>query len=568
MRVDAARATAAGILLCFCGVLHAQQRPDAGQILRDQPKPAPVVPTKPAPLKPVAPEAEPPDSNVRVRVNGFRIEGARLIPEAELAAQLQDAVGRDLTFRELRATASRLVDYYVDKGYMARAVVPPQEVRGGIIAVRIVEGRRGAVRIQQQEGNRADPARIQGFVEHRLRLSDVLDLEKLGESLIILNEQPGVDVVAVLEPGRTEADVDVVVEAADRPLATFELRANNHGSRASGQVQAGGVVGLANPLGLFEEATLLFNASEGTTFLRGDYSLAVGDSGLRAGVNAAALRYRLTQDAFAGLDARGTANTLGVNVTYPIARRTGYTLGVLGSFDWKRLRDQTIAGETSNRRVGVAAAGVAGTTADEWFGGGGISQFGATVSAGDTDERNAAALAADRAGRQVQGGFTKLGITLARLQQLGGPFSASAQLRGQMVSRAVDSSERFSLGGPNTIRAYPVGEALADQGWFGSIAALYNVGAGATASAFYDAGGVCLNYKTFPGWEGANARLRNCYRLAGFGLGFDWRPVRWGVLTASIARPVGDNPGRDINDLNADGRRNGTRGWVSISVQF
>jgi hypothetical protein len=36
----------------------------------------------------------------------------------------------------------------------------------------------------------------------------------------------------------------------------------------------------------------------------------------------------------------------------------------------------------------------------------------------------------------------------------------------------------------------------------------------------------------------------------------------------AIARPLGSNPGRDINGRNVDGGTNGTRAWVSVNLQF
>ena len=49
----------------------------------------------------------------------------------------------------------------------------------------------------------------------------------------------------------------------------------------------------------------------------------------------------------------------------------------------------------------------------------------------------------------MQGRFNKLGASLAYLQPLGGAWRASAALRGQLADKNLDSTERFSLGGPN-----------------------------------------------------------------------------------------------------------------------
>ena len=52
-----------------------------------------------------------------------------------------------------------------------------------------------------------------------------------------------------------------------------------------------------------------------------------------------------------------------------------------------------------------------------------------------------------------------------RLQSLPGPFSLYASIRGQVASKNLDISEKMELGGAYAVRAYPEGEAYADQGY-------------------------------------------------------------------------------------------------------
>ena len=74
--------------------------------------------------------------------------------------------------------------------------------------------------------------------------------------------------------------------------------------------------------------------------------------------------------------------------------------------------------------------------------------------------------------------------------------------------------------------------------------------------------------KLWAGWNAGNPRLQNDYRLSGAGIGVDWRFVTQGIVSFVIATPIGRNPGRDVNDRNVDGGTNGTRGWISINLQF
>lgn len=554
------------LLALCCGVLQAQQPPDAGGLLRDQPKPPPVVAPQPVPAAPTVAPA-PADGGPKVVVKSFRIVGASLIPDAELAEQLKDFVGQELTLAQLQRAAPTLVGYYARKGYLARVILPPQEIKDGIVVVNVIEGRRGSLRIDRKDGARVDAARVQGFVERRLGAGEAMNIADLEEALNILNDQPGVTARSTVAPGSAERSVDVVVSVEDKPLVNIAVGADNRGAKASGTQQLSGYLGLANPTGLFDAASVLVNATRGTSFGRLDYSLAAGNSGLRLGVNASALDYDLVQAEFRALQANGTARTAGLSAAYPLLRQAEHSLSLGVSLDAKRLRDLTIAGETSNRRVRVAGIGLSGFTNDAAFGGG-TMQYEASVSAGKTEQRNAAALAADLATRQVEGSYSKFNYGLRRLQSLGGDWNFSAALRGQSASKNLDSTERFVLGGPFAVRAYPVGEAAADEGWLLSLALGWRASEELAASFFVDTGGVTLNDKLWANWNAANPRLPNSYQLSGAGIGLDWRFATQGVASFVIARPLGSNPGRDANDRNVDGGTNGTRGWISVNLQF
>lgn len=557
-----------GALTNVSGVA-AQTPPDAGSLLREQAKPPLVMPTQLLPLAPVFPAASQQDTGPKILVRGFRITGAILISETELTALLQGAVGQQLSLTQLQGAAAALVGYYAQRGYLARVIVPAQDVQDGIVKLQIIEGKRGSLRIDAK-GERIDSARVQRFIDGRLASGDAMNLTKLGEALNILNEQPGIAVTSALVPGKVEADTDLVVTASAKPLVSTKLGVNNHSSRGTGEGQASAEIGLANPTGNLDAAVLNVTRTRGTTFGNAEYSIAVGDSGLRLGVNASHLRYHLTQAAFSALGSRGTARTVGVAANYPLARQSDFNLSLSGSFGEKRLIDQAFAGETGNRRDSVANVGLNGyfMAAPGNMLAGGITSFGASLSTGAIDQDNPGALAGDALTRQVQGHFRKISYNAGYLAELGATSSLNLALRGQLANKNLSSSERFSLGGPTAIRAYPVGEATGDEGWLISLSVTHNYNDALAVNAFIDAGGITVNRDLWPAWNAANPLARNRYSLSGLGVGVDWR-IGPALLSASIAKPLGKNPGRDANDNNSDGSsQHHARGWLSLTAQF
>jgi hemolysin activation/secretion protein len=72
-------------------------------------------------------------------------------------------------------------------------------------------------------------------------------------------------------------------------------------------------------------------------------------------------------------------------------------------------------------------------------------------------------------------------------------LSLFLSISGQLANTNLDSSEKFSLGGANGVRAYPSGEASGDEAWLGTAELRYtmpvtNEGGMWQLTAFYDTG--------------------------------------------------------------------------------
>ena len=555
--------------LLYAGHALAADVPDAGSILRDQPKapvPRPVVPG-PA-LIPEAPAADVQDQGPRILVKRFRIVGASLIAESELQGQLTDYLGKEYSFKQLQGIALRLIGYYAQKGYLARVFLAPQNNADGSVTFTVVEGKLGALMLAPQlDTSRIDVARAQRFLAARLNPGDPLSLPAVGEAMNVLNEQPGIQARTALKPGGNEGAVDLLVTATETPLTLWGAQLSNGGSRGTGELYGIGSVTLNNPTGRFDQASLLLSGSDGITFVSGDYSLAVGDRGLRLGINASHLDYRLTQASLRPLQGHGTADTFGASASYPLERLTESQFTLTGSLNQKRLQDHASGAETGNRSVTVGSVGVSGWRASRQLAG--VSSYGASLSVVDADlAGNAAALAQDQAGRQTNGGHTKVSWYAGHMMALPGSWNLAASLRGQFADGNLDSSERFSLGGPNGVRAYPVGEAAGDEGWLLSLNLLRPINDGLSAKLFVDYGEIKLNKNTWTGWNAGNTQLKNTYALSAAGAGIDWKINKSSTLNATFAAPLGSNPGRDCNGLDADSRHLTARIWVGLVANF
>ena len=561
-------------LLPLCCVLTAQsvvaqKSPDAGSLLREQPKPSSVVSVTASPLAAPALAEPANEAGTRISVKAFSFQGASLISSTELAKLLQAYIGKELRLPQLEALAANITAHYAQRGYLARVVLPPQEVKDGAVTYQIIEGKLGSLNVTPL-GKRIDSARVQGLINYRLSKDNANILGTLGEAMTLLNEQPGVQARATLSPGHRESEFDVNVNTVAGPLFSADISSNNSGSKGTGTAQVQGSLSLNNPSGHFDAATLTVNANEGSRYFRGDYSASVNDSGMRLGINASAMNYNIVEEGVQGLDSHGTAHTVGLRASFPWARRDEFNLNLIGAYDQKKLIDKTSAGETGDRKVSVVSIGLEGfmLPASGSVLHGGKLDFDVSLNIGDSMQNNDGARALDRVTRRVEGAYSKLSYSARYAYSINDYWSMNTSLRGQSANSNLDSTEGFTLGGPNNIRAYAVGEAVGDEGWLFSLSASRKITDQLAASLFYDAGGITLNHDTWADWNAGNLQLKNRYTLSGVGLGLDWR-FGSAVLNASIASPLGTNPDLDTNGKNVDGSpQHRTRGWISLRAQF
>jgi len=547
----------------FFSCALAQTPPDAGTLQRESERSR--ILDQPRAVLPAAPAApmEAPDKGASVTVRAFQISGATLIPEAELTALLADLVGQTLTLADLERAAQRIAAHYRGHGWFVRVYLPAQEIRDGVVRIAIVEGRLSGIKVENA-GQRADAGLVERIAGNGLTPGEPLAADALERGLLLANDQPGIQATGVLEPGDAIGETRLRLKVEDGPFTAGDIALANHGARATGveQLAAGLVI---NPGG-GDQASLRAIASRNLDMVRAGYALPIGSDGLRLGLNASELHYQLGGD-FAALNASGNARTLGATLSYPLRRAATDNLNLVGGVENRRYADDSLGSALHRKKVEALTLAVSGDRIDG-LGGGGFSQYGASLVSGKLDMAGVAAdLTADQAGPRANGGYAKLAANVARLQRLPADFMLSAVLTAQFAGKNLDSSEKFALGGPSGVRAYPVNEAAGDEGWLLNLELRKELGDGWNALALLDAGEVRQHRNEWAGWQGGGS-TPNRYGLAGAGFGVGWSKPGDIALQLTVAAPLGGNPGQTAAGRNQDGSARGPRGWLRIAKYF
>ena len=176
---------------------------DAGdqlnQIERDQKRREPL---RAAPIiEEDKPTPKPKVQGETFKVNNFLFEGNTLVSSDELKAFLKAYLNLEITLDELKSAVDSISIFYKDRGYLATATLPKQDITEGIVRIIITEAKFGGTELMLDPNikYRIQPEIIQKFVEFNHPKGEILNLNRLGRAILIADELPG---VAVPKRGR------------------------------------------------------------------------------------------------------------------------------------------------------------------------------------------------------------------------------------------------------------------------------------------------------------------------------------------------------------------------------
>ena len=537
--------------------------PDAGAIMQSQSTRIPGI-SNPSPKLQIKQPSEPPGGKGGlVTVRSWKISGATQIPEEELKSVVKGWLNRPLDFNELWQASQAVADYYRQKGILVRSWLPEQEVGEGVVEIRVAEGRLGKVEVE-------NPKRV--IPDHRARQTvldahppnQIVRIPLIERGVLLLNDLPGVSVTAYLQPGVNYGESDVLLKIEPRPLVSGTLSYSNTGVKSVGENQFGASVDLNNAIGVGDQTELRFQRTDGSVYARVEYSQPLCFSGLRIGVAGSIFHYDLGYP-YRDLRVSGDGRMLGVFARYPVLRSYDTNLSLTTGFDINRYHNiSDLNGPISDKTVDVWNFGIQWDHRDHLLGGGN-TKLGAVVALGNLElQDNPSYYQADQNGPRTNGAFQKITVNGSRLQSLGDRFSLWINFTGQYSEdKNLDSSEKFSLGGPYGVRAYPVNEALADNAYLLNVELRYALGSHLQLVGFIDNGGVNL-YKRQ--WNGSGSTVNN-YCLSGGGLGLNWIDSGNFAVKLTAAQRIGHNPNPGTGGGDVDGTHRTPHFWVEL-VRF
>ncbi|WP_029910786.1 ShlB/FhaC/HecB family hemolysin secretion/activation protein [Pelobacter seleniigenes] len=400
-------------------------------------------------------------------IRDFRFAG---VAETELAA-VRELVApyrdRELTLSEIYAAAGKITAYYRNKGFLvARAYVPKQDASAGVLLIQMVVGRYGKITLQNNSRSRDQV--IAGIFDNAMPAGEPVARDDLERAMLLTSDLPGVGMPKIaISRGEQAGTTDFAVAVDPTSRVEGYLLADNYGSRYTGKERLSAGLQANELLGIGDQLALNGRTSKASGLQNGqlDYLFPLGYRGLRLDLGIGRTTYELGS-LYRDLDAKGTADTFRVGLSYPWQRSSSETLTLSFDIAARRLRDEMLGEVISKKHSYVATLGVSRLKYGTLFGLRSVSSLTGGFSYGDLSFPDDDQEAANKAGADTAGRFAKLTLGFREQLQLSQKLTLSARLQGQKAlgNKNLDGSEQFTLSGPEGVRSYYTG-LMGDTGY-------------------------------------------------------------------------------------------------------
>ena len=522
------------------------------------------------------------DEGFKVVVKHFQLEGVEEVPGTGIdqrkinlmLEEIRSSQPEGFTIGQLQAVARRVTQYYRQNGLiLALAFVPKQQIRDGVVTISVLPGKLG----QLSTANNTHYSEELMKRPFRNLVGETVQASQIEEALLRADDIPGLDIAGIFRPGKNVGDTELVLNAVKETPFQFNLYADNYGVESTGKQRLIAGMTWNNPLGFGDKLTIkglqTYSPHESTYGVI-DYQTQLFSPDVVGGITYSKNAYTVPHSlGFPGVD--GTTRIASIYGKYLHTRSR--RLNITGVLDFStKHADLDLLQDFPGISFGednltVVAAGVEINSVDRLLGGGvnemafyyhqGLADFlGSMDKHGDNNSLN------NGSGRLVGGNFQKETFKLNRLQLINQTNTLLLRLNGQYSDDRLSSLEQFSMGGPNSVRAYPVSEYIRDKGVFASAEWRIDAPGFSDKPAFNGrTWGEVLSFSIFAdyAWGRSNDPLlfgqNREQDISGVGIGMEFKPANGTYIKIEGATPTSSEDASNNKDPQL---------WLSAGLEF
>jgi len=395
--------------------------------------------------------------------------------DQETAKMAQDPrvvmLNTELSIGQLQEISSAITNYYRKNGFiLAQAYVPEQKVVNGDIAIKVLEGKLGKVVVENNHlyGRQILLKPFDGDV------GTSVYKQSIESGLLRLTDYPGLSVFGVFRPGTEVGGTDLVLNVKDEHWFEFDVQGDNYGSKYTGEYRLRGDFSLNN----LTDAADVVNGSLMMTFAPRNgiygalsYQRPLFDIRDSSDIGFSRNAYTIGGDlADSGISGTSTIVHLALRRSF----QRGIQFNNYGLLTFARKASTLSAPINTTDKLAVLSGeyGFSSASTDLSRANSGlvkISQGLGNVLGSMQAKDDPVASRHGGSGKNAGGAFSKLEFRYDWVQRLTSNQTLLSTVSGQYSKDLLTSIEQMALGGPTSVRAFPISEFLVDSGYFGSL---------------------------------------------------------------------------------------------------
>jgi hemolysin activation/secretion protein len=397
-------------------------------------------------------------------VEEYRVIGNTVLSNRDIERLLYPLLGPDKTIKDIESARSGLEALYHDRGYGTVFVdIPPQTVSGGLVRLRVTEGR---VEREQIAGARYFPERDVIAALPAAKPGSVLQLSKLQAELSAVNsETPDRSVVPVLKAGSVPGTVDLALQVNDHLPLHGSLEVNDQASLDTRSLRSIASISYGDLFGRFDTLSLQYQFTpqqfDQVRVFAANYVFHPLESGLQPSLQY--INSNSNVAAVGTLGVLGIGEITGLRLAYPLLTESAVNQSVTFGLDYKHFRNLINENATTADDTPITYLDLSFAYAGFWRSKLLTTTFGITANAGPRGVvNNENSFANDRfKGRD---NYFYVRSDLAFDVTLPASFRLRVRAAGQAAAEPLITNENFSIAGVDGVRGYLESEVLGDQG--------------------------------------------------------------------------------------------------------
>lgn len=412
---------------------------------------------KPAEMEIQEEKEKKPAPSVKFILEQITVTGSTVFNPNYFKDIYQPYLKKTVTFDDLNAITVKIKAKYKEKGYLTTMVfVPEQNIADGKVEIRVLEGKMGALNVENNQWFSAD--RIKQYIH--TKKGQLLNVFSLQKDLLRLNQKPDLELKSVISAGKEPGETDVTLKVIEKMPHHMSEGFDDQGTRLTGKYRMSLLLWSTDITHHFDS---LMSSSQWSASSFGQsfsYERPLDTYGTKIGLDAALFNMELGKD-YNVYNITGQTTVFTPHISWELALSEDFQATIQSGLEIKTILKEMQKEETSHDELRVPYLSLNMTKTDS----NGQTSFSPRVAFGTSDFLGASSLNHPSAARDNTGGFFfKYEQSLSRLQRMPWNSYASIKSQFQTTSSTLPASEQMQLGGFNSIRGYPEGDTLVDTG--------------------------------------------------------------------------------------------------------